>query len=229
MKKYIFTLFALIMTFMGARAQESTTYIVELTNGSLPAGASLTMTYQLGTDDAVDVSEFLNGDEHAAPVPAGATVTLTLTPAEGYAVGTVTGETFMDGSEMKSRTRGSNPAISILGDVTITQSTTDANVFTYTQPTANVRLTVSWKKLIQKSWITLTGATDLVYDSKDKTPDVTVTDGGTDITKEFEITYNNNTNAGEATVTVTAKSTSTDYTGSETLTFTITRATLTQH
>ena len=227
MKKYIFTLFALFMTFMGARAQEPTTYFVELVNGSLPTGASIAMTYQLGTDATVDVSDNLMTE--VAPVPAGATVTLTLTPAQGYAVGTVIGETFMDGSEMRSRTRGSDPAISILGDVTITQSTTNANVFTYTQPTANVRLTISWKKLIQPSWITLTGATDLVYDGTDKEPGVTVKDGGTMLSAEtdYDVVYSNNKNACEATaenaptVTVTMKDGNDTYAGSASVTFAI--------
>jgi hypothetical protein len=148
MKKYIFTLFALLMAVMTASAQASTTYFVELTADSRPTGVSFTLTYQLGSAAAVDVSEFLNGDEHAAPAPAGAKMTLTVTPAQGYVAGTVTGETFMNSSEMRVRTRGNDPEISILGDVEITQSTTNPNVFTYTQPTANVRLTVSYLKMV---------------------------------------------------------------------------------
>ena len=231
MKKYIFTLFALIMTFMGASAQGPTTYFVELTADSKIVGASFEMTYQLGTDAAINVSEYLK--DEVAPVPAGATVTLTVKPAEGYAVGTVTGETFMDGPEMRTRTRRGGPDISILGDVTVTQSTTDANVFTYTQPTANVRLTIGWKKLIQQSWITLANATGLVYDGTAKTPGWTVKDGGTDVTSHFTAVYSNNTNAALAdattapTVTVSVKDGDDTYAGSASVTFAIGKKPLT--
>ena len=40
MKKKLYTLLALLMTVMGANAQEPTTYFVELTTDSKPEGAS---------------------------------------------------------------------------------------------------------------------------------------------------------------------------------------------
>ena len=169
MKKELFTLLALLMTVMGANAQEPTTYFVELTTDRKPEGASFTMTYTEGSNPAQDVSTYLV--DEVAPVPAGAKVTLTVTPAQGYVAGTVTGETFMEGSEM--RTRGNDPVISILGDVEITQSTTNPNVFTYTQPTANVRLTVSYLKMV-----TVT-ADNQIKQAGEKDPTLTATVSGT--------------------------------------------------
>ncbi len=87
-------------------------------------------------------------------------------------------------------------------------------------------------KAIQPDWITVGDGTPLVYNGQTQTPAVTVTDGVTDITDDFDVVYNNNMNACEATaenaptVTVTAKSTSINYTGSATATFTIARKAL---
>ena len=186
MKKKLFTLLALLMTVIGASAQESTkSYFVELTAASRPDGTSFTMTYQLGSAEAVDVSNGLNSGE--VSVPAGAIVTLTVTPAQGYVAGTVTGETFMEGSEM--RTRGNDPVISILGDVEITQSTTNPNVFTYTQPTANVRLTVSYLKMV-----TVT-ADNQIKQAGEKDPTLTATVSGT--IGEDQISYTISRATGE--------------------------------
>ena len=122
MKRILITLLALLMTVMGANAQEPTTYFVELTTDSKPEGASFTMTYTEGSTPAQDVSTYLV--DEVAPVPAGAKVTLTVTPAEGYALTSVKARTFMDGGEMRTRTRGNDAAegITILGDVEMTKS-----------------------------------------------------------------------------------------------------------
>ena len=47
-----------------------------------------------------------------------------MTPAEGYALTSVKARTFMDGGEMRTRTRGNDAAegITILGDVEMTKS-----------------------------------------------------------------------------------------------------------
>ena len=73
---------------------------------------------------------------------------------------------------------------------------------------------------LQSGWITVSGG-PFTYTGQAIEPTVTVNDGTTDITGEFNVTYSNNKNAGEATVTVTAKTTSTSYTGSVSKTFTI--------
>ena len=59
MKRILITLLALLMTVMGANAQEPTTYFVELTTDSKPEGASFTMTYTEGSTPAQNVSTYL--------------------------------------------------------------------------------------------------------------------------------------------------------------------------
>ena len=115
--------------------------------------------------------------------------------------------------------------------------------------TENLRFSFSWDNIdpqqynsvlflfklpaIQPEWITVGDGTALVYNGQAQTPAVTVKDGETDVTSDFDVTYSNNKNACEATadnaptVTVTAKATSTSFTGSATKTFTIGRKALT--
>ena len=96
----------------------------------------------------------------------------------------------------------------------------------------SVLFVLNTPKAIQPDWITVGDGTPLVYNGQTQTPAVTVTDGVTDITDDFDVVYSNNMNACEAsaenapTVTVTAKSTSINYTGSATATFTIARKAL---
>ena len=68
MKRILITLLALLMTVMGANAQEPTTYVVELTTDSKPEVASFTMTYTEGSTPAQNVSTYLV--DEVAPVPA---------------------------------------------------------------------------------------------------------------------------------------------------------------
>ncbi len=76
------------------------------------------------------------------------------------------------------------------------------------------------KTQVQSGWITVSGG-PFTYTGQAIEPTVTVNDGTTDITGEFNVTYSNNKNAGEATVTVTANTASTSYTGLVSKTFTI--------
>ncbi len=193
-------------------------------------GATVTASYIIdGMDEAELITENLT-KESAASLPEGSTVSLTIMPGEGYVVDEVSvskveGEAFVIGGG--SRTRGGGV------DAVVVSHTDGTNVWSFTMPAYNAKATVTYKqktapkKTVESSWITLDlGKNGLTYNGEEQKPGVTVTDGGTDITDEFVITYNNNKSAGEATVTVTVKSTSTGYTGSETLKFTIARKAL---
>jgi 3',5'-cyclic AMP phosphodiesterase CpdA len=80
---------------------------------------------------------------------------------------------------------------------------------------------------IEATWISMAEG-PFTYTGQAIEPQVTVTDGGTDVTSYFDIAYQNNVFAGESTdakaptVTVSAKSGQTKYQGSAQKTFTIT-------
>ena len=231
MKQILITLLALLMTVMGANAQEPTTYFVELTTDSKPEGASFTMTYTEGSNPAQDVSTYLV--DEVAPVPAGAKVTLTVTTAEGYALTSVKAWTFMDGVEMRTRTRGTDAAegITILGDVALTPDASAPNTYTFTMPTANVRIALGYKQLATAVSIEVNAA-NITYNGQAQEPEVVVRYAGNDVTNDFTITYANNVKAAAKdaekapTVTVTAKASSERFIGSASTTFTISQATL---
>ena len=217
------------MTVMGANAQEPTTYFVELTTDSKPEGASFTMTYTEGSNPAQDVSTYLV--DEVAPVPAGAKVTLTVTPAKGYALTSVKARTFMDGGEMRARTRGTDD-ITILGDVALTPDASDPNKFTFLMPTANIRISLGYKRLATAVTIVVLNLDNIVYNGQEQKPEVNVEYAGNDVTKDFDISYSNNVKAAAKdaekapTVTVTAKESSERFTGSASTTFTISQTKL---
>ena len=129
---------------------------------------------------------------------AGTTVKFTWTPATGYVFSSITaGE-----------------------DVTGTLS---GNTYTIMMPAKDVTVSVSFKKLLTNTDITIAGIADQTCTGSEVEPAITVKDGETDITGQCDITYSDNTAVGTATVTITAKATSTAYAGETTLTFDILR------
>ena len=234
MKQKIYILLVLLTMAVGASARggEGDLYFVELTADSKPEGASFTMTYTEGSNAAQDVSTFLI--DEVAPVPAGALVTLAVIPVTGYGVTSAKAETFMDGSEMRARTRGTDAAedITILGDVEMTKSASNPNTYTFTMPTANVRIALGYKYIVTADMISFGMSGEFTYDKTEKKPDVVVKFNNVDVTEDFTITYANNVKAAAKdaknapTVTVTAKATSERFTGSASTTFAISQATL---
>lgn len=215
-------------------------YALWLVEGWDAHGATVSASYLMGDETQVYTSEQF-GEEPATLVPEGTTVTLTIMPGEGYVVDEVSVAKYVEQPEEGfvigggSRTRGTADA------PVVVSHTDDTNVWSFTMPAYNAEATVTYKakpvqkKAIEASWITLTDATDLVYDGTAKTPGVVVNDGETTLSAEtdYEVTYSNNKNACKATaenaptVTVTARETSTNYTSSATATFTIGTATVT--
>lgn len=161
---------------------------------------------------------FTNAEGTAIETAAeGQTVTVTVTPAEGYVVNEVTGQWYA----AVAMTRG----VGMLNDVTLTAA--GENKWTFVMERANVEISASYKKLIQSSWITIASAT---YDGTAKEPTVTVKDGTTTIAASaYSVSYADNVNASaNAKVTVTIASTNANYAGTAEKKFTISPATLTK-
>lgn len=161
---------------------------------------------------------FTNADGTAITTAAeGQTVTVTVTPDEGYVVNQVTGQWYA----AVAMTRG----VGMLNDVTLTAA--GENKWTFVMERANVEISASYKKLIQSSWITIASAT---YDGTAKEPAVTLKDGTTTIpASAYSVSYADNVNASaNAKVTVTIASTNANYAGKAEKTFTISPAELTK-
>ena len=193
MKKKIFMLLALVITFMTASAVDVPTYSLT----AVESGGTGTITFKVGESTVTSAAE-------------GAEVTLTVTPPEGLSVGTVTGQWYAAAAVTRS--------IDLLKDVTLTAVEGQENQWTFTMGRANAEISATYKKVIQDSWIQDIAA--VTYNGSAQKPTVTVKDGTTTLTvnTDYTVSYSNNTNAGTATVTVKGTG---NYSGTAKKNFTI--------
>ena len=181
------------------------------------ASAKDGLELKVGTSEHGTIA-FTNAEGTAIETAAeGQTVTVTVTPDEGYVVNQVTGQWYA----AVAMTRG----VGMLNDVTLTAA--GENKWTFVMERANVEISASYKKLIQSNWITIASAT---YDGTAKEPTVTVKDGTTTIpASAYSVSYADNVNASaNAKVTVTIASTNANYAGTAEKKFTISPAELTK-
>lgn len=192
--------------------------IVAMTASAVEAGFELTSESAHGT-----ITFKIDGETVTSAV-AGKTVTVTVSPAEGWQTKAVTARAYTDWGGAKTR------GLDIVDNITVSGS---GNEYTFTMPEANVKVTATYKQLIQASWITL-GNTAYTYDGKAKEPTVTVKNGDVTIpASAYSVTYTNNVNAAAstadnaptATVTITS---SDDYAGQASKAFTINAAELSE-
>lgn len=110
-----------------------------------------------------------------------------------------------------------------VGETTITATSEQTDVLQAGEASYMLRV---YKDLSHES-ISVTVA-DATFTGEEVTPEVTVMDGETDITKYVTVTYSNNVNVGQGTVTVTANDQleTNFYVGETTQTFTIVNRTL---
>ncbi len=111
--------------------------------------------------------------------------------------------------------------IADLGENTVTLTVKDTSG---NESTADATVTVL--KSITDTDITTATIADLVYTGQAQTPIPQVEDGATILTQDtdYELSYVDNTNVGTATITITGKG---NYNGTRTVTFNITKASLT--
>lgn len=130
----------------------------------------------------------------------GVTVTVTPSPADGYAIGYVKymGEDYQD--------------IATIEPVD--------GVYSFTMPDKNVIVSAYFKKLLTNADITIDPIADQTYTGSALVPAVTVRDYEEPINDRCDISYSNNINAGTATVTIKPKE-GESYAGEVTTTFKI--------
>lgn len=172
------------------------------------------------------VSSQVNGDDNQC--------TLTVTPASGYYIVSVTAGKTISGN-MAQAPEFRAPAISDMLTVTPTDETADPSgvtTWTFDMPDSEygVEVVADFGQRTDISEATVTLAeTSFSFDGNAKTPAVTsvTLDGNTIDAANYEVAYgddnHNNVNAGTVTVYVTGKNT---YTGTATTTFTINKASI---
>ena len=186
--------------------------------------ASAEAGFELTSESAHGTITFKIDGETVTSAVAGKTVTVAVSPTEGWQTKAVTARAYTDWGGAKTR------GLDIVDNITVSGS---GNEYTFTMPEANVKVTATYKQLIQASWITL-GNTVYTYDGKAKEPTVTVKNGDVTIpASAYSVTYTNNVNAAAstadnaptATVTITS---SDDYAGQASKAFTINAAELSE-
>lgn len=198
MKKKLLTLLAFVMAAMTAGA-------FTLTTGTSEHG---TLAFKV---QGVEVTEASEGD----------VVTVVCTPSTGYVANLPSGEW----SAGIAFARRAPSGVGILEpDFTLTPVDGVENQWTFTMEAANATVSMSYKKLLSNSDITISNIAAQTYTGSALTPTLTVQDVSTVLTlnTDYTVTYSNNVNVGTATATVTAAANSENYAGTATKTFAIT-------
>ena len=215
MKKKIFSLLVLLMTVMTASAIDAPSY--NLTVG----------------ENAQGTVKFYVAETEVTKAPEGATVTVVITPNTGWVVNMPSGLWY---AAIAKAPRRAQTGVDLLKDFELTKLLGQDNTWSFVMQRANAEISVTYKKLLTNSDITVQDITALTYTGQAQTPVVTVKDGSTVLTlgTDYTVAYSNNTNAALATaaqnaptVTITAVSTSEKYSGETTKTFTINKKALT--
>jgi len=203
--------------------------IIDQWNGELSAPTADGYTLSVGTNDHGTV-KFYVAETEVTKAPEGATVTVVITPNTGWVVNQPSGQW---GAAIAKAPRS---AVPMLNGFELAKSTTAENTWSFTMERANAEVSVSYKKLLTNTDITVQDITALTYTGQAQEPVVTVKDGQTVLVKgtDYTVAYSNNTNAALATatenaptVTITAVVTSEKYAGETTKKFTINKADIT--
>ena len=187
--------------------------LAAMTASAIPEGYNLTSTSKHGT------VTFKVGDNTAYTANEGDVVTVVVTPAEGYVVNKVSGQ--WSAAEAKGPQRAAD--IELLEDIELTAG--EENTWTFTMKRAHAVISVTYKKLLTNTDITIADIADIQFTGKPQTPTVTVKDGETELTEgtDYEVTgYQDNVFAGTATITIMGKGD--NYAGETTKKFNITQS-----
>ena len=201
MKKKIFSLLVLLLTAVtGAWADIIPTYDL-----SVGTNDHSTMKFYVGQDEVTKAKE-------------GETVTIVVTPDDGWSIGNVTGQWIAAMAKAPRRTAG----IGLLQDVDVTfvseDAQTRAHTYTFVMQRAKAEFSVVYKKLLSHQSITIT-VSDVTYSGQALQPDISVKDGDKNLVqgRDFAVTFSNNTNAG--TGIATFRGVGTNYAGEKKVEF----------
>lgn len=157
---------------------------------------------------------FKVGENTVTTAQEGQTVTVEITPEEGYAVKEITGQWYAAIAAAPRRAS----SIDLLSDIELTAVEGEENQWTFTMERANAEISCTYTKVMKDDWIQ--AIADQTYTGEALEPTIVVMDGETVLEEgtDYTVTYSNNTGAGTGTVTVTGIG---NYSGTATATFTI--------
>ena len=198
MKKKLLTLLAFVMAAMTAGAFNLT----------------------VGTSEHGSIMFKVNGNE-VTTADEGDVVTVICTPSTGYVANLPSGEW----SAGVALARRAPSGVGILEpDFTLTPVDGVENQWTFTMEAADATVSMSYKKLLSNSDITISNITAVTYNGQAYTPAITVSDGSTPLVEgtDYTASYSYNVNASDtARVTITAVADNENYAGTGSKTFTI--------
>ena len=192
-----------------------------------PAGDGVNYALSVGTNEHGTITFKNAAGEAITTAQQNDVVTVEITPATGWVVNQPSGQWIAAVAAARS-------AVPMLNGFELTNLLGADNSWSFTMERANAEVSVSYKKLLTNSDITIEDITALTYTGQAQEPVVTVKDGQTVLVKDVDYTvaYSNNIAAALSTattaptVTITAVSTSDKYAGTATKTFTINKKAL---
>ena len=207
MKKKLLSLLVLVMTVMTASAIDAPTYDLKV-----------------GTN-AQGTVKFYVGEAEVTKAAEGATVTVAIEPNTGWSVGGLQGLWYAAEGSAKAPRRV-QAGLDLLKDFELNPVTGNPNAFTFTMKRANAEISVSYRKLLTHTDITIEDIAAVTYTGLALTPTVTVKDGSTVLTKDtdYSVSYESNENAGTGKATIVGIGL---YSGQVEKTFTINKADIT--
>lgn len=183
-------------------------------------------TYDLkvGTNAQGSV-KFYVAETEVTKAAEGATVTVAIEPNTGWSVGGLQGLWYAAGSAVKAPKRVQSN-IDLLKDFELEPVEGNPNAFTFVMKRANAEISVSYRKLLTHTDISFEDIAAVTYTGQALTPDVTVKDGSTTLTKDtdFSVSYESNENVGTGKATIVGIG---NYSGQVEKTFTINKADIT--
>ena len=172
----------------------------------------------VGTNEHGTISLKVGATENATTANEGDEVTVTITPDEGWTVGTVTGQWHAAVVNAPRR------AIDLLSDFTLSPVADTEDQWTFTMVRANAEISCTYRKLLTNGDITIADIEDVTYTTQPLTPEVTVKDGETVLTEgvDYTVAYSNNVEGGsQGVVTITGIG---NYSGTATKNFNVVAA-----
>jgi len=207
MKKKIFSLLALFMAAMTASA--------------------FSLTKATGAEAHGTVVFKVNGTE-VTTADEGQTVTVVITPSDGWVVNEPAGQWYAAGAARIPRRSPADPGL--LGAFELTKLLGQDNTWSFVMERANAEISVSYKKLLNSADITIESIPVQTYTGQAIEPVLTVKDGSSVLVKgtDYDVVYMDNVKACPAdagdkapTAIITACETSEKYAGGNSKTFTI--------
>ena len=190
------------------------------------AWADIIPTYDLkvGTN-AQGTVKFYIAETEVTKAAEGATVTVAIEPNTGWSVGGLQGLWYAAIEAAKAPQRVQSN-IDLLKDFELEPVEGNPNAFTFTMKRANAEISVSYRKLLTHTDISFEDIAAVTYTGQALTPDVTVKDGQTVLTKDtdFSVSYESNENVGTGKATIVGIGL---YSGQVEKTFTINKADIT--